>query len=135
VAEVKTVIPDAQSMLASLDRKVRLSAAIAAERGWSRPTAVSRVLVVPADRTARRRIAALQATFSAVLPADSRSVRRWLANPTGTLAGILFVPAVTHTATRHRVGRARQPSRARPTVARIPETVRRSPSARLPEPP
>src|SRR5438309_2150340 len=35
VIEVKTVMPDAQAMLATFDRKVRLAPGIAAERGWA----------------------------------------------------------------------------------------------------
>jgi transcriptional regulator with XRE-family HTH domain len=134
VVEVKTVIPDAQSMLAALDRKARLSSAIAAERGWPMPASVSRILVVPADRTARRRIAALRATFAAVLPADSRAVRRWLVAPTGTLAGILFVPHVTHTATRHRVGRARRLPRAQGTAQPARDGATLPPPANPPAP-
>lgn len=120
VVEVKTTIPDAQSMLSSLDRKARLARVVAAERGWPPPISVARLLVVPADRTARRRVAALRTTFMSVLPADSRAARRWLADPDGPFAGILFVPNVTHTATRHRVraptghGRARAGLRPSP---------------------
>jgi hypothetical protein len=45
IVEVKTVVPDIQSMLASLDRKVRLAFQIARDRGWS-AVAVGKLLVI-----------------------------------------------------------------------------------------
>ncbi|HEX7949823.1 MAG TPA: helix-turn-helix domain-containing protein [Candidatus Limnocylindrales bacterium] len=104
VVEVKSVIPDAQSLLASLDRKARLAPMIVRERGWPVATTVGRMLVVPSDRTARRRVAALEATFGAALPQRTVEARRWVRSPAGPLAAVMFVPNVTATAARHRVG-------------------------------
>jgi hypothetical protein len=70
VVEANSVVPDLQSMLVTLDRKSRLAHAIGAEREW-RAGAVGRLLVLPADRTARRRVARHHATFASVLPACS----------------------------------------------------------------
>ena len=57
VVEVKSVVPDIQSMLSALDRKVRLAPIIVRERGWGDGTeGVSRVLVLSGDRTSRRRV-------------------------------------------------------------------------------
>lgn len=106
IVEVKSVVPDIQALLAGLDRKARLARLIAAERRWADAATVSRVLILPADRTSRRRVAAFDSTFGAALPARSTVVRRWVREPIGTLAGVLFVPIVTDTATRHRVSRA-----------------------------
>lgn len=53
VIEIKSVVPDLQGMLGTLDRKVRVAAEIASERGWVART-VSRLLVLPDDRTSRR---------------------------------------------------------------------------------
>src|SRR4051794_1072720 len=55
VVEVKSVVPDMQALLAGVDRKVRIARLLAAERGW-RVSSVSRLLVLPGDRTARRRL-------------------------------------------------------------------------------
>lgn len=90
VVEVKTVIPDVGGMLATLDRKARLAPGIATQRGWA-VRAVSRLLVVPEASTARRRVADHVATFAAALPARNVEVRRWLRDPAGRLAGILFL--------------------------------------------
>jgi len=105
VVEAKSVVPDLQSMLVTLDRKSRLAHAIGAEREW-RAGAVGRLLVLPADRTARRRVARHHATFASVLPARTVEVRRWLRRPSGSLNGILFLSSGRHTQARHRVRRA-----------------------------
>jgi transcriptional regulator with XRE-family HTH domain len=102
VIEIKSVVPDLQAMLGILDRKVRLAAAIARERGWH-ARSVSRLLVLPDDRTARRRVQEHAATFDATLPSRSVDVRRWLAAPGSPLAGVLFLPNGHQTSTRHRV--------------------------------
>lgn len=91
VIEVKSVVPDIGGMLMTLDRKVRLAAQIASkQRGWT-ATSVSRLLVLPADTTARRRVAEHASTFETSLPARGVAVRRWLQGPTDAMAGILFV--------------------------------------------
>lgn len=110
VIEVKTVVPDLQSMLSTMDRKVRLAPRVALGRGWQ-PRTVARILVFPHDRTARRRVASFGATFDAAVPARTTEVKRWLRAPAGAIAGILFVPFARQARTRHRVG----VPRSRPT--------------------
>ncbi|MGH2475699.1 MAG: helix-turn-helix domain-containing protein [Candidatus Limnocylindrales bacterium] len=106
VIEIKSVVPDLQAMLGTLDRKVRLASEVARERGW-RVRSVSRLLVLPDDRTARRRVDQHGSTFHAALPARTVEVRRWLRAPVGRLAGVLFLTDAHQTSTRHRVGRPR----------------------------
>lgn len=113
VVEIKSVVPDLQAMLGTLDRKVRLASEIARQRGWQVRT-VSRLLVMPDDRTARRRVDQHRATFAVVLPARTVAARRWLRNPAGVLAGILFLSDVQHTGTRHRVATPRAAKDAGP---------------------
>ena len=110
VVEVKSVMPDVQSMLSGIDRKARLAPELARARGW-RAGPVSRVLVMPDDRTARRRLLAYASTFARALPARTVEVRRWLAAPNKPIAGVLFVSDVHHVGARHRVPsrRARGP--------------------------
>jgi transcriptional regulator with XRE-family HTH domain len=111
VIEIKSVVPDLQSMLETLDRKERVALALARGRGWQ-ATSVSRLLVLPDDRTARRRVDRHRMTFDAVLPARTAAVRRWLAAPVGRLAGILFLSDVHHAVTRHRVSAVADRDRA-----------------------
>jgi transcriptional regulator with XRE-family HTH domain len=106
VVEVKSVVPDLQATLYGLDRKVRVATEVANERGWA-AASVSRLLVLPDDRTARRRVASHAATFDAVVPARTAEVRRWTKRPTGSIAGILFIPDMARSTSRHRVRDAR----------------------------
>ncbi len=105
VIEVKSVVPDLQAMLHGIDRKGRIARQVARERGWE-VTSVSRLLVLPDDRTARRRVDTHAATFDAALPARTAEVKRWLRDPHEPIAGILFLPTVPQAGTRHRVPRA-----------------------------
>jgi transcriptional regulator with XRE-family HTH domain len=102
VVEVKSVVPDVQATLAGIDRKARLAPTITRDRGWAAGS-VSRLLVLPDDRTARRRVDAFAATFGRALPARTIAVRRWLRSPTGSIAGVLFVSDAPQAGTRHRV--------------------------------
>lgn len=108
VIEVKSVVPDLQQMLGSIDRKVRLALRIARDRGWE-AVGVGRLLVIGESRTARRRVSAHEATFRAVLPARTWAVRRWLRHPDPVrpIAGVWFLSAGTTTSARHRVTRSR----------------------------
>jgi transcriptional regulator with XRE-family HTH domain len=112
VVEVKTVVPDIQQMLGSLDRKVRLAGSIAARRGW-RAEGVARAVVLPATSTNRRRVERFGATMRAALPADGTAMRRWLADPVRPCPGALWflsdsrvMTAVRRRRVRLRRGRA-----------------------------
>lgn len=111
VIEVKSVIPDIQATLASLDRKVRLGPEIARDRGW-RSERVATILVVAEGRTNRRRVQAVGATFATHLPSRSAEVRRFVERPSGTIRGLWFLPISTQATGRHRVGRSRTSSPA-----------------------
>ena len=109
VVEVKSVVPDVQSMLAALDRMVRLAPVILRDRAWGDGReAISRVVVLAGDRTSRRRVDRHATTFARALPARTVQVKRWLATPSGSLSGLCFVSAVTATGARHRVGARRR---------------------------
>jgi transcriptional regulator with XRE-family HTH domain len=105
VIEVKSVVPDIQAMLMVIDRKGRLARDIARERGWD-VTSVTRLLVLPDDRTARRRVETHAATINASLPARTIEIRRWLHHPGRPRHGVLFVSDARHLSTRHRVSSA-----------------------------
>ena len=112
VVEVRSVVPDIQATLAGVDRKTRLAARIARERGWN-PVATARVLVLWATRTNRRRVARAGATIRSALPAGTREVTTWLAAPTREpVAGTWFVSdGHPETATGLRVTRVRRVQR------------------------
>jgi transcriptional regulator with XRE-family HTH domain len=107
IIEVKASVPDSQATIHGLDRKTRLGPEIVADRRWE-IRHVSRLLVVAATTTSRRRIARLATTYDVALPARGATVRNWLAQPVGPLAGLLFVADDSHGRTRrHAPGRER----------------------------
>jgi hypothetical protein len=110
VAEVKTVIVDAQELLAGIDRKTRV-AAMLARRNGRRPAAVLPALLVREGATARRRIAEhapLLARFNLV----GRAARAWLRRPVSVPplpSGLIcFTPlSPARSGDRRRAGRQR----------------------------
>ena len=104
IIEVKSVVPDVQAMLSSIDRKVRLAPAIAKERGWT-PAAVAALLVIGEDRTARRRVEDHARIFDQAFPARSIAARRWIATPDAAapIRGLWFLSSRQGMTPRHRV--------------------------------
>jgi transcriptional regulator with XRE-family HTH domain len=102
VIEVKSVVPDMQAMLVTMDRKGRLAHEIARDRGW-KATSVTRLLVLPDDRTARRRVDHHAATFRSALPARTVDVKRWIREPVGVLHGVLFLSDAPGASARQRI--------------------------------
>jgi transcriptional regulator with XRE-family HTH domain len=116
VVEVKTDLPSIEATNRKLDEKARLAPIIALQRFEWKATGASRLLVMPDDRTLRRRVARHARLMDAALPARSVEVRRWLAAPADPLAGIWFMSvtnargAIQTLGGRHRVRRPRNPS-------------------------
>jgi transcriptional regulator with XRE-family HTH domain len=109
LCEVKTVIVDAQTLLSAIDRKVRIAAVLARERGWH-PRAAVPALIVLEGSTARRRVkehAALFARFAMV----GRAAGAWMRRPAGGTApsGLLLF----HKLSDARSGDRRQAGRQR----------------------
>jgi transcriptional regulator with XRE-family HTH domain len=116
VVEDKSVVPDLQSMLGSLHRKVRLGREIAAQRGW-RVTGVGSALVLTATAANRARAEKFKATLKTALPDDARVMRKWLADPSGREPAALWFISdirVMNAVKRRRV----QKPRIAPTEAR-----------------
>ena len=94
VIEVKTELASVEATLRKHDEKVRLAAKVALQRcGWPAMT-VARLLVLPADRTQRRRVARHAAVLDGVYPDRSTVVRRWCRSPDGSLDGLVFLTDV-----------------------------------------
>lgn len=93
VIELKTEIVDVNEMLGTLDRKRRLAMEVARGRGWH-PTAVGTWLVVAPSRSNRRALAEHSALLRSKLPADARTVRSWLRDPTGPIDAVGSLPTV-----------------------------------------
>ena len=95
VVETKSDIVSVEATLRKLDEKVRLAGTIGSERlAWPQgggPLTISRLIVLPGTRTEHRRVARYAALFDQACPTRGSAVRRWLRDPVGTMAGLLFV--------------------------------------------
>lgn len=93
VIEVKTELLEFGELLGKLDAKARLAANAVRRFGWV-PRSVSTALLIADSTTNRRRASLHRSLLRSVLPADGRSLRRWLRHPEGTIHAIRFVPDV-----------------------------------------
>jgi hypothetical protein len=91
VVEVKSEITAIGETIRRLDIKDRMAAGIVRDRLEWRPLVVSRLLVVAANATARRRVARHEGSLGPAFPARGPQVRRWLGHPSGRMSGLLFV--------------------------------------------
>jgi transcriptional regulator with XRE-family HTH domain len=94
VGEVKGSIGALEETNRLLDVKTRLAPALAKGRFDWQPASVSRVLILPDDRTVRRIIDRHRGTMAAKYPLRSREFRAWLREPAGSVAAIWFLSEV-----------------------------------------
>jgi len=87
IVEFKTELVDVGDLLATMDRRRRLAAEIAEERGWY-PRTVSTWVILAASRTNERRVAQHRVVLRTAFPADGRRMRRWLADPDGPISAL-----------------------------------------------
>jgi DNA-binding Xre family transcriptional regulator len=87
IIELKTELVDVGETLGTMDRKQRLAAQVAAERGWDAAT-VSGWIILAGGRTNERRLAAFRLTLRAAYPADARHMRGWLKDPVASIAAL-----------------------------------------------
>lgn len=93
VVELKTRIVDINGLMATMDIRGRVARRIARERGWD-PSAIGLWVVVAPARTNARVLADYATVLRAKFPDDGRTMRRWLANPFGSVAALSFMPQV-----------------------------------------
>src|SRR4051794_40792991 len=120
VVEVKSELVSIEETLRKQDEKVRLAARIVRERLAWETRAVARMLVVPADRTTRRRIARAAEVLDRAYPVRGVAAREWLRRPSTSPVAILLLTdtnpsggsrGVDRVATRRReCARARTPA-------------------------
>ncbi len=121
VVEIKTELVDLQDTVRTLDMKARVvPRVVRSEHGWV-PKDVAAVLVLPDANVHRAAVARHAALFAAALPARSRDVRRWLAEPVGPLRGVWFLPNTHRVSTVDSRGCTQRVSRRpkRSTAARL----------------
>jgi transcriptional regulator with XRE-family HTH domain len=109
VVELKTAIVDVNELLGTFDRKRRLAARVARDRGWD-PAHVSSWLIV-SERSRNRSAARLhRRLFDRVFQADGHEIRRWLRRPVGSIHALSFLPISRPEAAHRR--RVRRPGKA-----------------------
>jgi hypothetical protein len=116
VVEVKSEIPGVDPLLRPLDVKVRVAPTLARDQfGWH-PRSISRIVVLPEDRTARRQVDRYSGVLRPALPARSRQIRTWLRRPSSGLAGIWFLTIDSPTITTRNPSAIRRVKRPRSSV-------------------
>jgi hypothetical protein len=124
IIEFKTELVDVGDLLGTMDRRRRLAAVIAEQRGWFART-VSAWIIVAESRTNQRRIAEHRTVLRNAYPANGRQMRRWLTDPVGPIAALSLWAETTRgsTAPVRRVGRAAPSTDG---AGRTPATPRRA---------
>jgi transcriptional regulator with XRE-family HTH domain len=91
IVEIKSEIANLEETLRVLDMKSRVvPGLVRREKSW-RPLVVGTVLVLPDATTHRSLVARHAALVSASLPARTLEMRRWLAEPSGSIRGVWFL--------------------------------------------
>ncbi len=91
VVELKTALVDVQALIGAVDRYRRLAPVIARERGWGPVASVSSWVVLRDTPTNHRRLADHATVLRHAFPADGRTMRGWLARPSGAVRGLSFL--------------------------------------------
>ena len=110
VIELKTEFVDVNELMGSVDRKRRLAAVIARERGWD-PIGVATWVVLSDNRTNRRALAAHETVMRTKFPVDGRRIRPWLRRPVGRLDALSFLPSAHVVGVRRDLAPIRRVSR------------------------
>ncbi len=124
VIEVKSEIAAIEGTNRQFDPKIRLAQGIIRERFGLVPAVLGAVLVLPDNRTARRRVAEHAATFDARYPGRTLDVRAWLRSPDHALRAIWFLSDIATEDPRRRSG-----SPTRVVVPRVGRGVRAKPAS------
>lgn len=116
VIELKTEIVDSQEVVGNIDRKRRLAARVARERGWN-PATIATWLVVGEGMTNRRRVEASAGLFRTAFPTDRRALTGWLRRPAGPARVLSFLTYSAPVGQRARLGALRRVRSARRATA------------------
>ncbi len=91
VIEIKSVLASIEELVRRLDVKERLASGIARDRfGWQ-SARVSRLVVMPGDRSKYRALERHATLLAAAFPVRGNGIRSWLRAPTGRLSGLWLV--------------------------------------------
>ena len=122
IVELKTELVDANELLGTMDRRLRLARQIAEGRGWPAPDTVSAWVVFADSAMNRRRVQALDPLLRSAFPDDGHAARRWGLDPDRRQLALFFLSnsretsAMQHLAPRKRVRRSRPSSDGGPSA-------------------
>lgn len=133
VVELKTEFVDINDLMATVDRKRRLAARVAADRGWL-ATSVSSWVVVAESRTNRRGLARHETALRSKFPDDGRRMSAWMRRPSGRINALGFLSVDAHAHGGAAVGGSRGVQRARTRVPLHDVPARRAPGEQVPPP-
>lgn len=117
VIELKTELVEINELMGTVDRKRRLAAAIAEERGWD-PASTSAWVVLAESRTNRRAVSGHETVLRAKFPVDGRTMRGWLRRPRGRVDALSFLPSVHEMRLGRDLRPVRRVTRPRPAERR-----------------
>jgi DNA-binding XRE family transcriptional regulator len=89
IVELKTSLVDPAELVRTADRRQRLAATIARERGW-RPRAIGRWIIFTDTRTNRRHVAADGTILATLAQANGAGIAAWLRQPNGPISALSF---------------------------------------------
>ncbi len=89
IVELKTVLVEAAGLVRTMHARTRLAHEIAKQQGW-RPRSVARWVILTDTRTNRRHVAAHREILAPLTGLDGRTIRTWLAAPTGPITALSF---------------------------------------------
>ena len=118
VVEVKSDLTVMDATVRKADEKERIVRdSLGRKRFGFTPRSVARLLVLPSTDTARRRVRTSATILDSAFPAKGPAVRKWLGDPAGDLAGILFVSDTNRGGDTRVKGGAKRVQRARSSRA------------------
>jgi transcriptional regulator with XRE-family HTH domain len=124
VIELKTDIVDVNDLIGGVDRKRRLAARIAHDRGWQ-ARSVSTWLIVTRDKTNERRIEAHRAMLRSAFPTHGTTMRAWVRNPDRAVHALsMWTHANPRSGSRGRGQRMGVPGAGHGLKAAVPRSAR-----------
>jgi transcriptional regulator with XRE-family HTH domain len=102
IVEVKSELAAIEATLRKHDEKTRLGPQITRDQFSWQPSAVVRLLVLPDDRTSRRRVERAAAVLDRRYPLRGWELRQWLRTRSGAGDGLLFLSVTTGRRTSQR---------------------------------
>ena len=107
VVEVKTELTNIEATLRKHDEKARLAPTVARQQAGWHASHVGRLLVLPQQSTARRRVERHASVMGLAYATRGAAARRWLTAPEGPTSSLLFITVPANAPGSNSVSRKR----------------------------